>query len=30
MSVNEELKTDFREDFKKWFEEKNGKEPSKC
>lgn len=28
MSINEELKTDFREDFKKWFEEKNGKEPS--
>ena len=28
MSVNEQVQTDFREDFKKWFEEQNGKEPS--
>ena len=28
MSVNEQVQTDFREDFKKWFEEQNGTEPS--
>ena len=26
MSVNEQVQTDFREDFKKWFEEQNGNE----
>ena len=28
MSINEQVQTDFREDFKKWFEEQNGNEPS--